>query len=170
MLMTKSITTDIDKATHAFMEAIAAFPPETFNRIPFEGSWTAAQVADHIRKAMVGVPGLLAGPTSLSERAADEKVGQIRDLFMNFNTRFQSPDFILPTNAQLDKEGVLSDLEDITAQLMNASEALDLSALCTASELPGFGILSREEWIRFSIYHTRRHTHQLNNIYAAIVH
>ena len=42
--------------------ALSSVKDEQFNEIPFEGSWTAAQVADHILKSQAGFDKILGWP------------------------------------------------------------------------------------------------------------
>ena len=60
--------------------------------------------------------------------------------------------------------------EDTKAKITEAITTLDLSATCTAFELPESGEFTRSEWVWFAIYHIKRHTHQLKNIYDILVH
>lgn len=139
---------------------------EQFNVIPFEGSWTAAQVSEHILKA-IGAD-FLYGNTKLTEREPNEKIEELGKLFLNFDIKMQSPAFILPSDTIQDKKNILNDLENSLNNLAKAAETLDLSATCTDFEMPGFGELTRLEWIWFYIFHTQRHTHQLKNIAKAL--
>lgn len=44
------------------------FTQDQFNKIPFENSWTAAQVADHILKSESGIPVVLKGKSKQALR------------------------------------------------------------------------------------------------------
>ena len=41
------------------LAVLDGFKPERLNKVPFEGSWTPGQVAEHITKAQAGTPALL---------------------------------------------------------------------------------------------------------------
>lgn len=141
-----------------------AFSDEQLNSVPFKDSWTAGQVGEHIIKALSGLPSLMNGPAEATERDPGEKIKGLEDLFLNFSIKMQSPDFILPGNGPHDKDSLLRSVENSKAAMLDAVE-MDLDLLCTAAELPGFGQLTRLEWIHFSLAHTQRHTRQLKNIF-----
>jgi hypothetical protein len=41
--------------------------------------------------------------------------------------------------------------------------------LCMEFDFPGFGHLTRYEWLKFIVFHTQRHIHQLKQIKNALV-
>lgn len=137
--------------------------PEQLNTLPFTGSWTAGQVTEHIIKSLSGIELLMQGPSTTIERDPAEKVKGIEDLFLDRTNKFQSPDFILPGPGPFDKFTQSSALEKAKNELLDAVD-LDLSQEAGAAELPGFGKLTREEWIHFFLAHTIRHTRQLKKI------
>nr|WP_294790144.1 DinB family protein [uncultured Mucilaginibacter sp.] len=148
------------------IEAISAIDRETFNTIPFEGSWTAAQVSEHILKALGA--DLLYADTTPTDRQPDEKVKAIADLFLNFEIKMKSPDFILPDDKPKDKDVLLKGLEKIFDRLIHAAETLNLTEICTVFEVPGFGPFTRLEFLWFFNVHTKRHIRQLKNIAVAL--
>ncbi len=132
------------------------------DKIPFEGSWTAGQLLEHVDKA-VGAD-VLYGKTAKTGRVADEKVALIKSIFLNFDTKFKSPEFIEPREITHDKNILLNSLNKKFDQLVIAAETLDDTEECLDFELPGMGKLTRLEWINFQMIHTQRHLHQLKNI------
>lgn len=167
--MANKILNELTNTTDKLLQTMSAFPAEKFNTIPFEGSWTAAQVSDHILKSVSGIHDLLYTSPKPTSRQPDEKVESIKAIFLDFNIKMKSPDFVLPRNTPIEKEKMLTAWEDTKAKLTEAIKNLDLSATCTAFELPGSGEFTRSEWVWFAIYHTQRHTHQLKNIYDILI-
>ena len=166
--MTKDILIEMNDTTNKLVQTISTFPRERFNTIPFEGSWTAAQVSDHILKSVSGVLELLYAPTKPTERQPNEKTEAIKAMFLDFKTKMKSPEFVLPGESPIEKEKLLTAWENTKAKITEAIKTLNLSETCTAFELPGFGEFTRAEWIYFAMYHTQRHTHQLENIYVTL--
>jgi hypothetical protein len=161
-----TLTQTIDK----LLQIILSFPSEKFNTIPFAGSWTAAQVCDHVLKSVSGVHEMLYSKAEPTTRQAEEKKEAISNMFLDFVTKMKSPEFILPRNEPLDKNQVVSAFEELKSKLTEAINRLDLTQACTVFELPGFGPFTRVEWIWFAVYHTQRHTHQLTNIFEVMSH
>ena len=162
--MSEKILTAFGETGKELTNILEQFTQEELNAVPFEGSWTAGQVGDHILKSIVGAPDAIYGPTADAGRAPDEKVAQIKSVFLDFTTKLKSPDFILPGDGPFDKAELNAALADSWKKLAKASEELDLSPLCTLAKLPGSGPLTRLELLYFCMVHTQRHIHQLREI------
>jgi len=164
-LMTAERSAEFSQTGKALLKVLSAFPEETFNTVPFEGSWTAAQVADHIVKSAGGTLQVLHGETEATGRLQDEHVEELAKTFLDFSLKMQSPESILPSESPLDKQETILSLEKLWTDLETAAATVDLSRLCTAFAFPGTGYLTGFEWVMFCMFHTQRHTHQLERIY-----
>ncbi|WP_276503446.1 DinB family protein [Terrimonas pollutisoli] len=161
----KELLKQFEETEREFYNVLASFTQEQLNEVPFEGSWTAAQVADHMLKSKSGIPGLLRGPSRPTLREPDEMVEAINEAFLDFTTKLKSPDFIIPTDEPANKEELLQSLNSVRGNIKKASAAVDLSATITSFPFPGLGEFTGYEWIYFLVCHTKRHTHQLKNIF-----
>ncbi|RYY46878.1 MAG: DinB family protein [Chitinophagaceae bacterium] len=133
---------------------------------PFEGSWSAGQVLEHVDLAIS--PGLLEGTTQPVSRPADQKVATVRNAFLDFNTKFKSPAFIEPRQHVHDKSALQASINEKFDDLIEAAKELDLSRECLDFEVPGMGLFTRMEWISFYMIHTQRHNHQLQKIASCL--
>ena len=158
--MNKELATQLDTAFQELEELIHSFMEPLINEVPFEGSWTPGQVADHILKSQKGVLQVLNGKTEVANRKPDEYVHGLKDVFMDFSTKMKSPDFVLPANQPLDKSKLL---ERVTTARKGWEEAmkLDLTLICLDAILPGSPPMTRLEWSSFVLFHTKRHNNQL---------
>ena len=147
----------------ALMETLEAFTPDNFNRVPPLGGWTAGQVAEHMLLS-AGVVEVIAGQTETTQRPADEKVGAIAAIFLDFSIKLQSPDFIIPAEKTYDQREMIDRLKTVWSKLKEGVRILNLNVLCTDFELPGMGRLTRLEWIWFYVFHTQRHLRQFNRL------
>jgi hypothetical protein len=145
------------------METLEAFTPETFNRMPPLGGWTAGQVCEHLLLS-AGVTEAIAGRTQAPERPADQKVEAIAAVFLDFTTKLQSPDFIIPAPGDYDRHTSIEKLKTVWTKLKEATRLLDLNVLCMDFELPVMGHLTRLEWVWFYVFHTQRHVRQLQRL------
>ena len=168
-IMKKTISNELTQTINKLLQSISLFPSEKFNTIPFEGSWTAAQVCDHILKSVSGVLENLYNKTRPTARQPDEKREAIKKMFLDFTTKMKSPSFVLPGNEALEKEKMMQAFEELKTKFDEAINNLNLSESSTGFELPGFGEFTRLEWIWFAVYHTQRHTWQLSNIFDILV-
>lgn len=134
--------------------------------VPFEGSWTAGQLLEHVDKAVN--PSILVGNTQATDRPADEKVGTVKKIFLDFNVKFESPDFILPVEEVHDRKALIHSLSTKFDELIHAASTMNLAEECMDFEVPQMGKFTRLEWISFYMIHTQRHLHQLENIIDAL--
>lgn len=158
----------LDRSTEELIQAMQQFTQEQFNTVPFTGSWTAGQVAEHLFKAESGIPSVIEGNTAAAERPEDEKIPEIEGVFLDFNSKFQSPLEIMPTDEEKDKNMYINRFISIRKELRLLAEKSDLSLLCLDFQFPGSGELTRLEWLWFVRCHAVRHTRQINNIYQKL--
>lgn len=164
----KDIIVDFDASTEGLLEALNRFSAAQFNLIPFEGSWTPGQVAEHLSMSEEGIPSVLLGSTRETKRAINENEAVLATIFLDFTTKLEAPEFIIPSNDIKEKGDMLVKLLDNRKKIRQLIEQLDLSMTCTDFPFPEIGELTRFEWIRFMIFHSKRHTNQLNNIFQCM--
>jgi uncharacterized damage-inducible protein DinB len=162
--MNNEMYTDYTNTISQLEEVITSIDQEKLNIAPFEGSWTAAQVVEHVIKSQAMATDLIYGDTKNTDRDPYEKVEEIKKVFLDFTIKMSSPEVILPSDKVQDKQKLLTNLETVSSKIKNAIQTLKLDEVCTAFSLPNTGALTRGEWIYFIIYHTQRHIHQLKNI------
>ena len=145
-----------------------SFPEEQFNTQPPYGGWTAGQVAEHLLLS-AGVVEVITGRTAhTTGRQPDAHCAMIAGIFLDFNTKLQSPDMIIPSSGYHDKQEHLDKLKIAWDKIGEGIHLLDLSLTCLDFEFPTVGPLTRLEWIWFYVWHTQRHLHQLKHIHAAV--
>lgn len=155
---------ELDAALSALYDLFASLPAGAVNTTPFAGSWTPAQLVRHLVMANGGCLEELNGPVQDTTRPADAGVDQIRDTFLDFSVKFQSPEFVLPPAIDYDREELLTSLREIQSGLLAALDTQDLSQTCLLFELPVIGYLTRWEILHFVLYHTQRHRAQLEQM------
>jgi hypothetical protein len=158
---------EIKETCSALLQILDAFSDQEFNTVPPCGGWTPGQVAEHLLLS-AGVVEVISGRTVAATRPPDEKVAGIAAIFLDFTTKLSSPDFIIPAEGHYDKQEIMNRLRVVWTKLAAAVKLLDLSVVCLDFEFPGSGTLTRLEWIKFYIFHTRRHIAQLHRIYASM--
>lgn len=162
--MKNDLSAELLEIKNELLKALNAFSNETLNNIPFEGSWTAGQVAEHILISASGVSAALKGEAKPAYRDPEQHVKLLGDVFLNFDVKMKSPDFVLPTEKKKDKQELTSSLTKIFDELIKAAKSDDLDQICVTFEMPTLGTLSKKELIYFVLVHTKRHIHQLKNI------
>ena len=161
--MEKTILKAYDEVTSTLLEMIASMDNEQLNVKPDKNGWTAGQVGDHLDKSYE-VSKILTGVVTDTERPADQKLPEIRELFLNFDIKMDSPEAIVPTNDHIDQKSLLASLKDKIQWVNTNCRDMDLSKTCLDFEIPEYGPFTRLEWIGFNTVHTQRHVHQLEQI------
>jgi hypothetical protein len=162
--MEKQLINEVENTAGELLQVIDGFEQAVFNEVPFEGSWTPGQVTEHIFLSAAGILTAVNGRTTPTERDAGQMVAPLREAFLNFNIKMQSPDFILPSETPKDKAALLHSLKETFAGIAKAAGTEDLNATCLDFEMPTVGMLTRLEWISFAVVHTQRHIWQLKKI------
>ena len=152
----------------ALLDTLASFNDEQFNTQPSYGGWTAGQVAEHLLLSGGVAEAVHGNTTPTTDRKPDAYCAMIAGIFLDFSTRLQSPDFILPSGGYHDKPEMLKKTKLVWERIGEGIDALDLSVTCTDFEMPTVGHLTRLEWLWFYVWHSQRHLRQLNNIRVAV--
>lgn len=152
----------------AILQLLATFNDEQLNTQPAYGGWTAGQVAEHLLLSG-GVVETIAGHTEpTTDRQPDARCPIIASIFLDFSTKLQSPDFIIPAGGYYDKQELISKTKVIWDKIGEGIRLLDLDVTCLDFEFPTIGYLTRLEMLWFYVWHTQRHIHQLNRIHHAV--
>jgi uncharacterized damage-inducible protein DinB len=156
-----------EEANRAVLQLANTFREKGFNTVPFEGSWTAAQVIDHITKSNKSIAQALSLEGKPAGRKPDERTPELAKIFLDFTSKMKSPDFILPTQDNYPKASLIMSLESSVEKL---KETASNTSLSDAIEHSAFGEITKLELLYFVVYHTQRHTHQLQHIYEIVEH
>jgi hypothetical protein len=161
IINTKELFASLDETWTELLQLISSTNAPTINAVPFKDSWTAAQLATHVTKSNKAIAQGLNMPGKPAERNPEEGVPNLKKIFLDFNTRFQSPEFIVPENKNYNKGEVMTVLQTSIDKLKDASRTVDLIEIIN---LPAFGETTKLELLYFVLYHTQRHNHQLKKI------
>jgi hypothetical protein len=158
------ILSELEAVTGKLLHLLSSFDQEQLNAIPFEGSWTPAQVGHHLYKSYKGLPQLLQAPAKPTERDPAQNAERIKKDFSDLQTKMKAPEFVVPELKIYDREMLLKNLQNTLTSIAETAQSLDLTKTCTAFSFPVYGELTRLEWLYFVIYHTKRHHHQLEKM------
>lgn len=162
---TKKIQRQLEEATSSFVRNVNAFSSDAINIKPTTNEWSAAQVADHVTKSNASISKALQLKGQRTNRQPDERVEELKNIFLDFETKLKAPSFILPEEDIFSKKTTVATLEHSISKLMQLVSVEDISVIINH---PAFGDITKLEIIHFVIYHTQRHTHQLQNIFRAL--
>lgn len=160
----KELVHELRNAFDTFRDLVGAFSNENFNQVPFEGSWTPAQVASHIIMATDGIPDENTEPASRDYKA---QVGAITAMWTNYSVKMEAPDFLVPNNPLTNKLQALKEINRIKEKLASLVVEKDVTEICPDFPVPTLGTLSRYEWFVFIALHVHRHAQQLRRMHKA---
>jgi hypothetical protein len=163
--MTKNIADQLEEITNEFLQLVSSFKEQEINTIPFKDSWTAAQIAEHVTKSNASMIQSLDTKGKTSSVNVEEGVQKLKNIFLDFTTKLQSPKFILPTRDIYNKESLITNLKNSIEKLQELGNTVNLSEIINH---PIFGDISKQEILHFVVYHTQRHIHQLKNIFKKV--
>ncbi|MEO6497609.1 MAG: DinB family protein, partial [Mucilaginibacter sp.] len=166
-LNSAQLITTFDQTMDELINLFSTFSDKDINTVPYKDSWTPGQMAAHVNKVTTGFYDMLNGPVKDTDRQPDKAAAQIKEDFLNFDIRMDSPDFVRPEIKDYDKGELTEALIAAREKLVNSAKSLDLTKTCTAFK-PGPDWLTRYEALTFVTYHNRRHIHQLKKMEAAL--
>ena len=158
------VAIQVEATEKKLMQTIASIKQEDINQVPFEGSWTAAQVCEHVNLSVSGIIDTLKAPAEVTERSPDQYAQELKDLFLNFDLKFSAAPTLIPSDRAHDKKALVSTLAGTFESLVGIIQTEDLTGTFAGFKFPGMGPLTRLEWVYLTIYHTQKHIHQIKNI------
>ncbi|MFD2601933.1 DinB family protein [Flavobacterium suzhouense] len=162
--MSKEIINQMDAALTETLQLLSSLNEEQINKIPFAGSWTAAQVVQHLYKSIKGMDELLYTPSQQADRNPEEKAQWLKDIFLNYENKMKSPDFILPEDKYYDQSELKDSLESAKDKMTEAAKNSKLEEMAPLPEGHPLNGITKLETLYFVTYHTIRHNHQMKNI------
>lgn len=147
------------------IDIVSSLDEIKINTIPYEGSWTAAQLLRHVTKSTNGMAMAMQMDAKPAERDPGERIHELKQIFLDFSKKLKSPEFIVPEEGIYEKQRTIDELNKSFSQLKENANRANLNDL--AEGLP-LGPITKLEIIHFVLYHTQRHLHQMKKIYAAL--
>jgi len=162
--MPKEIINQLEAALGETLELLSSFTEKEMNTVPFEGSWTAAQVCRHLYKSESGMDELFYTASKPVDRDPEEKARELKETFLNFDIKMKSPDFIVPEEKQYEKKELEGSLEEAKQKMIDAAKKVNLTEVAPLPDVHPLQGLTKLELVHFVTYHTLRHNHQLKKI------
>ncbi len=161
----KELLAAIEEAVNNYQDLLASLDDNNINSIPYPGSWTAGQLVQHVTKSIGFITKAMQAPSKAAERNPGEKIAHLKNIFLDFSKKMNSPDFIFPDEGPYTKQISSNGLNEAFAQFKESANNANLNDIVDG--LP-FGPTTKLEILHFVLYHTQRHLQQMKNICAAI--
>ena len=164
----KNVELELNTSLKNFQELFSDLNENLTNIVPFEGSWTAGQLARHVIKVNSGFLKQLTGPVKDTNRKYDELAEGIRISLSVHKIRMKSPEYVQPELIDYTKKELLDSIKEINDALIQSVKSVDMTKTCLLFEVPFLGYLTRLEAVYFVTYHTQRHINQMKNIIESL--
>lgn len=143
---------------------LEGFTEEEINKIPFEGSWTAGQVGEHLRKVSYKTDKVLLAAAEAAGREPDERAAEFKNIFLNYDSRFTAPVFVDPESKAYEKQRLINALTKAKNAIINAAYKAGLTRVAPLPSQHPLAGITKLELLYFLTYHTQRHNYQLEKI------
>lgn len=155
----------IDKTVSELLDQVFYLDASKINTVPYENSWTAAQLLRHITRSTLSMTKAMDAPQKDPGRAADARAAELEKIFLDTSNRFNAPEFIIPEDVTYEKEHSMQELRNAFHKLKEKANGTELNSLVEGMIL---GPVTKLEILYFSLYHTQRHLRQMKKIIAAL--
>jgi hypothetical protein len=160
-----TLINNIELVSDTLVQLLQSVNERHFNQKPVPDKWSIAQVADHIRLSNNSVAKALALKGKPLDRNPGQRISELKSVFLDFQTKLQAPDFIVPSKDIYDPNLLLKDLQ---ASIQLIRERMYEDNLDELINHPAFGDISKFEILHFVLYHTQRHLRQIKEIVATL--
>lgn len=155
----------IDKTVSELSDLMFYLDEDKVNTVPYKDSWTAAQLLRHVTKSTVAMARAMNAPAKAPGREPDARVPELKKVFLDFSTKLNAPDFIVPEDGLYEKDRSMQELKTSFDELKENANKTDLEKLIEGLPL---GPITKLEILHFSLYHTQRHLQQMKRIVDAL--
>lgn len=152
-----AIVQKIETAFANFSSAVAQHDDINCKRA--DGGWSVGEIAGHIVKSTQND----LGATRPANRPYDANAASIAGLFLDFSQKFPAAPELQPDDKEYDKDSLFAQLEHNKSDILEMVVQDDLTEECLGLALPGWGYLTKYEWLVLFETHITRHTKQVND-------
>lgn len=160
-----TLINNIEQVTDTLVQLLQSANEWELNHKPGPEKWSMAQVADHITLSNNSIAKALALKGKPVDRDPGERIEELKGIFLDFQKKFQAPEFIVPTKDIYNPQLLLKELQESIQRIRMRMYEDDLDELINH---PAFGNISKFEILHFVLYHTQRHLRQIKEIAATL--
>lgn len=151
----------IDATFDCVLQTLEEIPEGLWNRAVSGGTWSVAQVFEHIALSARLPPDRVTGEP---DRWFDAAAAHIEARMANAAVKGSCPPELFPQGTWTKKAEFIPVLRTSALSLSRYAEETDLTQLCLERTLLDFGFLTRYEWLVYVCGHTHRHLGQVEQI------
>ena len=160
-----SLINNIEQVTDTLVQLLQSVDQRHFNQKPAPDKWSIAQVADHIRLSNNSIAKALALNGKPVDRNPGERISELKKIFLDFQKKYQSPEFIVPTKDIYDPELLLKELQQSIQLIRERMYEDNLDELINH---PAYRDISTIEILHVVLYDTLRPLREIKESVATL--
>lgn len=160
-----SLINQMEQTAAKLIDSLQLVCDSDFNLKPSAKKWSIAQVVDHICLSNQSIIKALVLDGMKVDRDPAERIGELKEMFLDFTKTYESPSFIVPKKAIYNRQELMDDLLHSLQQIHRLMYKTELNVLINH---PAFGDISKLEILHFALFHTQRHLRQINLIHEEL--
>ncbi|HSR66816.1 MAG TPA: DinB family protein [Acidobacteriota bacterium] len=170
----QQVMTLLQETRQDFLKALQQVAEEDWNRCPREGSWTPAQLAQHVVLAETAVlEGLLRSLQREADPQWQETLGKeelIIRLLPARRRKAEAPPHVRPREEGLQRQEAVRLFEEVRARTLALAQETErpFKQHTRVHPLPAIGKLNGHQWLLFNAQHLRRHILQLEEMLSLL--
>ena len=158
----------LQKIITELTEVLQSFSAKESKTVFYTGSCSAVQVENQVIKSCAGLPKMLAGGSIAKQRDHQENVQKIEFIFLEFITKMQSPEFILPADKFFKTDNLQHALNKLLDKIVMVNVQKDLNRTYTDFPFLQMGFFTGKERLCFALAYTTRHLRKIKNIHQCL--
>lgn len=166
--MRQEIIPQFENALEQTISLLESLTKEQLNSVPFEGSWTAAQVGRHIYKSIKGTHEMLQKPMPVPDRNPLKRTQEFKDILLDFDLKMESPDFLIPENETYYGGQLIASINEVKGEVLPVVATANLEEEAPLAEGHPLKGSTKLEILHFLTYHSVRHNRQIEKISALV--
>lgn len=155
----------MEQTTANLIDSLQQVRDSDFNLKPSAKKWSIAQVIDHICLSNQSIIKALLLDGMEVDRDPAERIGELKEVFLDFTKTFESPSFIVPKKDIYNRQELMTVLLHSLQQIHRLMYKTELNVLINH---PAFGDISKLEILHFVLFHTQRHLRQIKMIHEKL--
>ncbi len=163
-MISEQIVPAINESTTRLLRAINRFSSRSFNETLPDGHWSPGQIAEHLLLTDIFISRILQRDLEFAGRKTDEKVMLIKDVFEDGKQILDAPEFTIPSDMLKDPVTMQEKISRERHFIIQYLNTIEEDSICSGYSHPDFGKLTVTEWSWYLVYHTMRHTLQLEKM------
>ncbi|MFI5149285.1 MAG: hypothetical protein ACHQRM_06090 [Bacteroidia bacterium] len=92
----EKVIADLAANTKKLLHDLKSFDAKKFTRKPFPGSWSPAELGEHLLSVEYSVSKVLQGSAEATERDPAHKIKVVKDAFADPDKKYTSPESMVP--------------------------------------------------------------------------